>query len=76
MRLCNLQLRCDLNDVHGIVRSKQGTYSYEIRIGRKSVLAKLANLDFVGHIPLVFDLDRLSPELMKDVYKIRTRSRQ
>ena len=69
VRLCNLQRRTDLNGVYGLVRSKRGTDSFEVRIGSKSVLAKFANLDFVGHVPLVFDMDGLSPELMKDVCK-------
>ena len=42
---------------------------YKVRIGKKSVLAELANLHFVGHLPLVFDVDGLSPEMMKDVCK-------
>ena len=69
VRLCNLQRRCDLNGAYGLVRSKRGPDMYEVRIGTKSVVAKFANLDFVGYVPLVFDLDGLSPELMKDVCK-------
>lgn len=33
------------------------------------MIAKVVNIDFVGHVPLVFDLDGLSPEMMKQVWK-------
>ncbi len=69
VRLCNLKRRTDLNGVYGLVQSKQGPDSYEVRIGSKSVVAKFTNLDFVGHVPLVFDMDGLSPDMMKDVCK-------
>lgn len=67
--LCNLTRRSDLNGVYGLVQSKLGPDSYEVRIGSKSILAKFANLKFVGHVPLVFDMDGLSPDIMKDVCK-------
>lgn len=54
VRLCNLKRRTDLNGVYGLVQSKRGPNSYEVRIGSKSVIAKSTNLDFVGHVPLVF----------------------
>ena len=69
VRLCHLRRRTDLNGIYGLVQSKQGPDSYEVRIGRKSILAKFANLEFVGHVPLVFDMDGLSPEMMKDLCK-------
>jgi len=51
VRLCKLQRLSNLNGAFGLVRSKQRLDSYEVRIGTKSVIAKLENLDFVRHVP-------------------------
>ena len=69
VRLCNLKRRSDLNGAYGLVQAKHTSDSYQVRIGTKTVIAKVVNIDFVWHVPLVFDLDGLSPEMMKQVWK-------
>ena len=57
VRLIGLRRRADLNDCYGLVQAKYAADRFEVRIADESVLVKMANLNFVGHVPLVFASD-------------------
>lgn len=59
-----LRRRADLNGCYGLVQSRPGFDAYEVRIGKVSILAKYANLDFVGNVSTVFDADGVTDEMM------------
>ena len=65
VRLCGLRRRADLNDCYGLVQTKRGPDAYEVRIGKQSVLVKMANLVFVGYVPLVFNADGVTDDMRK-----------
>ena len=64
VRLDGLRRRAELNECHGIVRSKRGRDLFEVLVGDERFLVKFANLTFVGAgVPLFRTADVQTEDL-------------
>lgn len=63
VRMTGLHRRSDLNGCYGLIQNKWGDDKYEVRIAKTTIFAKCANLEFVGHVPMVFNADGVTDDM-------------
>lgn len=66
VRMTGLRRRADLNGCYGLVQCKRGPDAFEVRIAKTTILSKMANLEFVGHVPMVFNADGVTEDMRKE----------